>query len=302
MIECEPLNDSNSASYFNSSRYFVQLLRTRKSPAEIDLMRQACSITSEAFIELIKVSHPYVNEHLLDAKLDYDCRIRGAEHLAYIPVIAGGVRATSLHYIRNNQLIKPDSLVLVDAGCQFNNYASDITRTWPVGTRFRGAQRELYEMCLNIQKHCIEQCRPGLSIMDLYYTMMRKMGDELSLGGLLDRKEFETVARINEAKPNDPLPSFYLRKLANFCPHDVGHYLGLDVHDSPEVSKHIKLAPSSVITIEPGIYVQANDESVPARYRGIGIRIEDDVVITQNGCEVLSEQCPKEIDDIEKLK
>lgn len=141
MHDCEPLNDSSAASYFNSSRYFVQLLRARKSSAEIELMRRACEISSESFVELIKISHPYISEHLMETKLDYDFRIRGADHPAYIPVVAGGPRATSLHYIRNNQIVRPESLVLVDAGCQFNDYASDISRTWPVNGRFRGIQR-----------------------------------------------------------------------------------------------------------------------------------------------------------------
>lgn len=132
--------------------------------------------------------------------------------------------------------------------------------------------------------------------------MMRKMGDELSAYGLLDRAEFETVARPSQSSPSDSLPSFYLKKLANFCPHDVGHYLGLDVHDCPEVSKLVKLEPNMVITIEPGIYVQANDQSVPARFRGVGIRIEDDVVITETGCDVLTKKCPKDIQHIEMLK
>lgn len=141
MNECEPVDNSSAASYFNSSRYFVQLIRSKKSPAEIELMRKACDISSDAFIQTMKVSHPYVSEHLLYAKFDFECRIRGSEYLAYIPVIAGGSRATSLHYIRNNQLIKPESLLLMDAGCQLNDYASDITRTWPVNGRFRGAQK-----------------------------------------------------------------------------------------------------------------------------------------------------------------
>lgn len=131
---------------------------------------------------------------------------------------------------------------------------------------------------------------------------MRKMADDLSAHGLLDRKEFETIARQSESRSDDALPSFYLRKIAKFCPHDVGHYLGLDVHDCPEVSKLIRLEPNSVITIEPGIYINSNEQSVPPRFRGIGIRIEDDVVVTENGCEVLSKNCPKEIDDIEKLR
>lgn len=157
-------------------------------------------------------------------------------------------------------------------------------------------------MCLRVQKHCISKCAPGISIQELYYVMMRKIGDEVSQFGLIDRKEFESVAKPNESSFKDPLPTFYLNKLTQFCPHDVGHYLGLDVHDCPEVSKMVKLEPNMVVTIEPGIYIQPNDESVPRKFRGIGIRIEDDIVVTENGCDVLSKKCPKEIEDIEILK
>jgi Xaa-Pro aminopeptidase len=161
MNDQEALNSSAAASYYNTSRYFAQLCRVKKSAAELNIMRQACDISAQAFVNAMGVSHPYVSEHLIYAKFDFDCRIRGAEHLAYIPVIAGGQRATTLHYIRNNQIVKQDSMVLMDAGCQYRDYSSDITRTWPVSGRYKGAQKELYEACLNVQKHCISKCEPG---------------------------------------------------------------------------------------------------------------------------------------------
>lgn len=166
--------------------------------------------------------------------------------------------------------------------------------------RYNNAQKDLYEACLNVQKHCIKNSAPGISIQKLYYLMMRKLGDELSNLGLIERKEHESFVRPEDAE-TAPLPMHYLKKLSNFCAHDVGHYLGLDVHDCPEVSKHVELEPNMVITIEPGIYIRPDDESVPAKYRGIGIRIEDDVVITDSGCEILSDKCPKEIDQIENI-
>jgi Xaa-Pro aminopeptidase len=123
MCQQDSINASSSASYFNSSRYFVQLCRVKKSQAEIEIMQNACNISSEAFINSMKISHPFINESLINAKFDFDCRIRGSEHLAYIPVIAGGPRATVLHYIRNNQIINNDQMVLMDAGCQYSDYA-----------------------------------------------------------------------------------------------------------------------------------------------------------------------------------
>ncbi|RMZ94476.1 Xaa-Pro aminopeptidase [Brachionus plicatilis] len=300
MDALESLDDSATASYFNTSRYFVQLCRVNKSKPELELMKKACDISSQAFLNSIKISHPFINEHLIYSKFDFDCRIRGASYLGYIPVIAGGSRATTLHYIRNNQIIKNGELVLMDAGCQFNEYVSDITRTWPVNGKFSKEQKELYQACLNVQKHCIANCAPGISIQKLYYMMMRKLGDELSQIGLIDRNEHQSYVKSSEPETS-PIPIAYLRKLTNFCAHDVGHYLGLDVHDCPEVSKHNDLEPNTVITIEPGIYIKPNDESVPFRYRGIGIRIEDDIVVTENGCEILSRNCPKEIEELEKL-
>jgi Xaa-Pro aminopeptidase len=207
----------------------VQLSRVKKSDAEIKIMQDACTISTDAFINAMKISHPYINEHLIYAKFDFDCRIRGADYLAYIPVIAGGPRATILHYIRNNQIVTNDSMVLMDAGCQYREYVSDITRTWPISGRFKNAQKELYQACLNVQKHCVEQSVPGVSIQQLYYVMVRKMGEELTNLGLIDRKEHEKAIRPTDLA-TDPIPMGYMQRLSNFCPHDVGHYLGLDVH------------------------------------------------------------------------
>ena len=221
--------------------------------------------------------------------------------IAYIPVIAGGPRATVLHYIRNNQIIQNDSMVLMDAGCQYRDYSSDITRTWPVSGKFTQPQRELYEACLNVQEHCLKFCVPGMTLQKLYFVMMRKLGEELSHLGLVDKKEHEAAVKMCKS-PTDSLPMYYVKKLANFCPHDIGHYLGLDVHDCPEVSKNIELQPGTVITVEPGIYIKPNDETVPFKYRGIGIRIEDDVVITDGDtCDILSKSSPKKIQDIENV-
>ena len=220
MNELDPIDTSTSASYFNSSRYFVQLCRLKKSKTEIDIMQQACNISSDAFLNSMKLSHSYINEHLIHSKFDYDCKIRGADYLAYIPVIAGGPRATTLHYIRNNQIVQPDNLLLMDAGCQFRDYSSDITRTWPVSGKFNSAQRDLYTACLNVQQHCLEFCKPGINIQKLYNIMMRKLSEELTELGLIERKDHEAAIKLT-GNHMDRLPFFHLKKLMNFCPHDV---------------------------------------------------------------------------------
>lgn len=300
MSEVESLNGTVAASYYNTSRYFVQLGRVKKSTAELNIMRKACDISREAFINSMNLSHPLINEHLIHAKFDFDCKVRGAERLAYIPVIAGGARATTLHYIRNNQIVNNNSMLLMDAGCEYREYASDITRTWPINGKFTRAQSDLYQACLNVQLYCIEHCCPGITLQQLYNLMMRKLGEELTNLGLIDKKFNEMVTNKN-ISPMKRLPFDYLKVLINFCPHDIGHYLGLDVHDSPEVTKMLKLEPGSVITIEPGIYIRADNKDVPENYRGIGIRIEDDVAITSTGCEILSKDIPKTINEIESL-
>lgn len=219
------MDSSASASYFNSSRYFVQLSRVKKSQAELDIMKKACDISSEAFVNSMKLSHPYINEHLIQTKFEYDCKIREADYLAYIPVIAGGPRATVLHYIRNNQIVNHDSMLLMDAGCQFRDYASDISRTWPVNGRFNSAQRDLYNACLSVQLHCLQHCKAGTTLQRLYNIMMKKLSEELANLGLIDKKDHDIAMKLAGGE-GERLPMYHLKKLTNFCPHDVGHYLG----------------------------------------------------------------------------
>jgi Xaa-Pro aminopeptidase len=320
MNEQENIDERSTSSYFNSSRYFAQLCRVKKSIAEQSLLKRACDITSEAIKNTMFISHPFINESLLYTKFEYDCRIRGSEFISYIPVVGGGNRATSLHYIKNNQLVQPDSLILMDAGCYFNDYSSDITRTWPVNGKFTAPQRDLYEACLNVQMYCLEFCKPGVTLAFLYSKMIYKLAQQFTLLGLLDKTDFETI----DSKNLNHFPMEILSKVNKYCPHDIGHYLGelfkfnlkrlfiflliyifiyegLDVHDCPEISKRLQLEPGAVITIEPGIYIPINDKMAHPKYRGIGIRIEDDVVITDDGHRVLSKKIPKTIDEIENI-
>jgi Xaa-Pro aminopeptidase len=240
-------SELNENTVLNTSRYFVQLARIKKSKAEIDIMRRSCDIASDAFIKTMLASHPGCNESLIYAKFDYETRIRGADHLAYIPVIAGGPRSTILHYIRNNQIISNNHMLLMDAGCLYRDYVSDITRTWPINGRFNGPQRDLYEACLNVQLYCLDKCRKGISISKLYALMINKIAEQLILLGLIKANQVDlTSDRLN----------FTTQKVVSrFCPHDIGHYLGLDVHDSPEIGKSIELDTGTVITIEPGKFM-----------------------------------------------
>ncbi|XP_009082099.1 PREDICTED: probable Xaa-Pro aminopeptidase 3, partial [Acanthisitta chloris] len=217
---------------------------------------------------------------------EFECRARGADILAYPPVVAGGNRSNTLHYVKNNQLIKDGELVLLDGGCEFSCYVSDITRTWPVNGRFTKPQAELYQAVLDIQKSCLSLCSPGMNLENIYSLMLSLIGQKLKELGVL------------KSSVSD---SLFFKAVRKYCPHHVGHYLGMDVHDTPDISRSLLFQPGMVITIEPGIYIPEDDMSAPERFRGIGVRIEDDVVITEDAPLILSDNCPKEIYHIEQI-
>ncbi|XP_066530359.1 xaa-Pro aminopeptidase 3 isoform X2 [Hoplias malabaricus] len=248
-----------------SLRPLIHSLRAVKSPAEVELMKEAGRIT---------------------AQFDFECRAHGANFLAYPPVVAGGNRANTLHYINNNQIIKDGEMVLLDGGCEYYGYVSDVTRTWPVNGKFSGAQQEIYEAVLEVQQACLSLCSPGVSLDHVYSTMLSLLAKQLR------------ELRILPHSTNDADATKAARR---YCPHHVGHYLGMDVHDTPELSRSQPLKPGMAITIEPGLYFSENDELCPERFRGLGVRIEDDVVISEYGPPlVLSEHAPKTVLEVER--
>ncbi|KAJ6658968.1 hypothetical protein lerEdw1_019605 [Lerista edwardsae] len=276
---------ARSKNHFRAIRHLVENLRLIKSPAEIEKMRIAGKLTSQAFTETMFACKAPVDEAFLYAKFEFECRARGADILAYPPVVAGGNRANTLHYVKNNQLIKDGEMVLLDGGCESSCYVSDITRTWPINGRFTRPQAELYQAVLEVQKACLRLCSPGVSLENIYSLMLTLIGQKLKDLGI----------------PQNSSENHVFKAVRKYCPHHVGHYLGMDVHDTPDISRSIPLQPGMVITIEPGIYIPEDDMNAPERFRGIGIRIEDDVVITDNAPLILSADCPKEIYDIEQV-
>ncbi|GAA5800190.1 hypothetical protein HPULCUR_005615 [Helicostylum pulchrum] len=257
----------------------VQELRMIKSDAEIEIMKKSGLISSKAFVEAMKWTEPGTTEGQLWAKFDFECRVRGSTILAYVPVIAGGPNALSMHYVRNDMELKDNDLVLVDCGGEYNGYASDITRTWPVNGTFSEAQRELYQVVLNVNKSCIKMCTEAniISLHGIHTHSVKVMKQELqNIGFNANSWDIERI----------------------LYPHHVGHYLGLDVHDLHDLDRSRKLKKNMVITVEPGIYVPFDDK-FPAKYQGIGIRIEDNVVIGKNEPYVLTANSPKEVVDIE---
>ncbi|XP_070167671.1 xaa-Pro aminopeptidase 3 [Polyergus mexicanus] len=271
---------------FASPKILFHQIRLIKSTCEINLMRESCQIASDAIIKTIQSSKPEMSEHQLFATVDYECRMRGAEYLAYPPVVAAGRHANIIHYISNNQIIRNGDLVLMDAGCEYHGYSSDITRTWPISGKFSPEQRVLYEIVLDVQKNLIETLKNMPSLDNVFRHMCFLLGKRLQEINLIPKN-------IDEEK--------LLTAAYTYCPHHVSHYLGMDVHDTGKISRSIRIQPGMIITIEPGIYISPKNLHAPSHFHGLGIRIEDDILVTENGSEVLTKNCPKEIAEIETL-
>jgi Xaa-Pro aminopeptidase len=277
------------ADSFVDPRTLVHEMRLFKEPGELDVMRRAAAITAEGHQAAARLALPGAFEYELEAALLHAFRRRGASGPAYTPIVGSGVSATVLHYVRNDQKLADGELVLIDAGCELEGYASDVTRTYPVGGRMSGPGRELYEVVLAAQLAALDRCRPGATLPEIHDTVVRRLVEGLLALGLLEGDPQELVAREAHRR-------FYM--------HSTSHWLGLDVHDVGGYrvgGEPRRLLPGQVFTVEPGLYVSKDDEQVDPRFRGIGIRIEDDVVITPDGHENLNAAIPKAPDELESL-
>lgn len=281
-------------SHIHSVHTYTQLmhkLRSVKSPAELNLMRTAGQIASSAFRETMRLTRPDMMEYQLESIFEHHCKMNGAQILSFPPVVAGGSRANCLHYIANNRELRAGDLVLFDAGCEYHGYVSDITRTWPIGGQFTAAQKELYESVLRVKQASIKSCRAGETLSHLNRKAANMLCSELQALGLIARNSSasESTQAINK-----------------LFPHHLGHFLGMDTHDTTTVDRDIVLSPGMVITIEPGVYVPKDwpigGTKTAKELLGTGIRIEDDVVITENGCEVLNANCPQTVEEITELR
>lgn len=267
-------------------------MRLHKSPEEIELMQKAADIAAEAHILAMKKVRPGMNESQVEALIEAHMRDRGASGVAYNSIVGSGPNATILHYVENNAVLRDGDLLLIDAGAEYQVYASDITRTFPVNGRFSPAQREIYDVVLDVQLKCIEYTRPGNTVKGRQEYSIELLTEGMVKLGLLKGKTSDLIKKKAYMK-------YYM--------HGVGHYLGLDVHDAGRyfVDQHAKIsrpfAPGMVLTVEPGIYVPPDDKTAPAKYRGIGIRIEDDVVVTESGNRILTSKVPKHPEEIESL-
>lgn len=282
---CE-LIKATTSQMLVSPASIMHKIRLTKSQSEIDLMKKSCEIISVAISKTIEISKPKMSEHHLFATVDYQCRLNGAEFLAYPPVVAAGKNANIIHYISNNQIIQDGDLVLMDAGCEYHGYSSDVTRTWPISGTFTREQRILYDIVLDVQNILINKLKELPSLDQLYHDMCSLLGNRLQEIGLIP-------THLNK---NELLSAVYA-----YCPHHVSHYLGMDVHDTGKVSRNVKLQPGIIVTVEPGIYVNRNNQFAPPEFYGLAVRVEDDILITENGPIILTRNCPKQIAEIEAL-
>lgn len=261
-------------------------MRVVKSEYELDIMIKSSEISKRAHEAAIRGTHSGMYEYELEALFTYEFTRSGARRHAYTPIIGSGVNGTILHYVENTRKIEDGDLILADVGAEFEYYAADITRTWPANGKFSSVQAKVYQAVLDVQKASIELCKPGADFNEISDAAIRKINEYLVEFGLLSG-DIDTL--IEE------------KKYKRFYMHGLGHWLGMDTHDVSRIDiKKTPLQPGMIFTVEPGIYI-SNDDDIPEEYRGIGIRIEDDILITENGHINLTDGLAKEIAEIEQL-
>jgi Xaa-Pro aminopeptidase len=263
-------------------------MRLIKDDSELAVMRRAASISSAAHARAMSVAKGGMREYQIEAELLHEFVRNGARSPAYGSIVASGANACVLHYRENMAPLRKGDLLLIDAGCELDSYASDITRTFPVGAKFSGPQRDIYELVLDAQLAAIKAVKPGAEF-NAYHDAATKV----LVQGLIDLKLCK--GSVNAVLENESYKQFYM--------HRTGHWLGLDVHDAGDYKqsgKWVKLKPGMVLTVEPGCYIRPAD-NVPKAFWNIGVRIEDDVLVTAKGRDVLTAECPKSVKDIEAI-
>ena len=262
--------------------------RLIKDEDEIEVMKKACQISAEAHVEAMKFVKPGMNEQELEAFYQYQFSKRGGRFAAYTPIVAGGENACVLHYVENSKALKDGDLVLVDAGCEFELYASDITRTYPINGKFTSAQLAIYEVVLEAQQKSIEAVTVNNNVMD-----SQIISEKVITQGLIDLGILN--GSMEELHETGAFKDFYM--------HKIGHWLGIDVHDAgdyTEDGEYMKYKPGMVTTVEPGIYISST-ANVKDQWKGIGIRIEDNILVTAKGNQNLTDFVPSNPKEIEAL-
>ena len=269
-------------------RSLIDEMRLIKDASEIATMRRAADISGGAHRRAMQATRPGIHEYEIEAELIHEFRRHGSQAPAYGSIVAGGANACVLHYVENDGLLRDGDLLLIDAGCELDGYASDITRTFPVNGRFSGPQKATYELVLAAQAAAIATTRPGAGWNDPHDAATRVLAQGFIDLGLLQ-------GSLDGVLESGSYRQFYM--------HRTGHWLGLDVHDAGEYKiegEWRPLVPGNVLTVEPGCYIRPAD-GVPEAFWNIGIRIEDDALVTESGCDILTASTPKSVADIEAL-
>jgi Xaa-Pro aminopeptidase len=269
-------------------RATINDMRLVKDEFELGVMRRAAEISSAAHVRAMKTAAPGMREYQVEAELMHEFMRNGARAPAYGSIVASGANACVLHYRENTAELRRGDLLLIDAGCELDSYASDITRTFPVGAKFSQAQRDIYELVLESQEAAIRAVKPNADFIDYHDAATRVLVE-----GLIRLKLCK--GSVDKVLEDGSYKQFYM--------HRTGHWLGLDVHDAGDYmqkGKWRKLKPGMVLTVEPGLYIRPA-ENVPKAFWNIGVRIEDDVLVTARGREILTAACPKQVREIEDL-
>jgi len=263
--------------------------RVIKTEMELTNLREACEISAQAHLAAMRFTRPGVTERQVQGVLAHNFFMKGAAREGYNYIVASGNAATTLHYNFNDQLCKDGDLLLIDAGAEYNYYTGDITRTYPVNGKFTDEQARVYQGVLDVQKQIIDYVKPGIVFKDLHDMGTSLLTDLMLELGLLSGRKDDLISSLQQKR---------------YYPHGIGHWLGMDVHDAGLYFKKgvpREITTNMCFTIEPGIYIPADDTSAPQKYRGIGIRIEDNIRVTSSGSENMTSSVPKEIADIEKV-
>jgi Xaa-Pro aminopeptidase len=287
-LRTQARNGRHAPQEMSALDHVLHDMRLFKSRAEVDTMREAARIATNAHVRAMKACEPGRREYEIAAEIVHEFRMHNAD-LSYLPIVGGGSNGCILHYRENDAALRDGDLLLIDAGCELDCYASDITRTFPVNGRFSPEQRVLYDIVLEANYAAIARVKPGNHWNEPHEAAVRVITQGLLEVGLLKGK----LAKLEE--------SGAYRK---YFMHRTGHWLGMDVHDVGDYkvgNEWRVFEPGMALTIEPGIYVAPGTPGAPKKFHGIGIRIEDDVVVTRDGCEVLTERCPKDAVEIERL-
>jgi len=273
-IRKQSRNGVNAPGELVSLEHLLHEMRLFKSAEELELMRKAAEVSCKAHVRAMQQCQPGVYEYQIEAEVVHQFMQQGLRYVAYPSIVAGGKNACVLHYVENKDKLNAGDLLLIDAGAECDHYAADITRTFPISGKFSSAQKQLYQLVLDAQYAAIEQVKPGQPWNKAHDVSVKVLTTGLVKLGLLE-------GNIDKLIEDETYKQFYM--------HRIGHWLGMDVHDVGDYKINDEwrlLEPGMVLTIEPGLYIPENCETVDKKWRGIGIRIEDDVVVTQDGHEV----------------